>query len=165
MQRAVIFALGLVTLGSCSLVRRVSGKDGEGGKGWSESMAEAPTFELGRSVQVKAPPCSGSGFLKLDVEKDKPFYITTNASSSCAYVEIINGNGQAANTPASSSDVCAESGPKTIASKGQEGGTLISVGERYGCTGITVTVAVAAGAAPVSATSETVPADGPKPEN
>ncbi|MDX2092688.1 MAG: hypothetical protein SFX73_32785 [Kofleriaceae bacterium] len=165
MHRAVCFSLCLVTLGSCSLLRRATGKDGEDGKGWSQSMAEAPSYGLGRSVQVKAPPCSASGYLKIDVEKDKPFHVTTTpskAGSSCAYVEIVNGAGQ---TSGASADVCAESGPRTLESKGQEGGTLITVSERYGCAGITVSLAVAEGPAPAAAATEAAPADGPKPEN
>jgi hypothetical protein len=77
-----------------------------------------------------------------------------------------------ANTPGSSPEVCG--GTKTSDTKGQPGGTYIVVQEKYGCAGITVSLAIndgPAGAAPPAAKpAGTTPApapepEGPKPEN
>jgi hypothetical protein len=177
MQRAAVILGCLFTLSSCSILKpkdqTAGGGGGEGGggqvgKGWSDTFTEAPSFKLGTPVEAKTPPCNGNGFLKLEIEQDKPFHVVakspTSAANSCAYVEIVNGNAAAANTPGSSVEVCNET--KTIDSKGQPGGTYIVVQEKYGCAGITVSLALndgPAGAAPAAAPT-TSPATGPKPE-
>jgi hypothetical protein len=171
MHRALLIAGCLLAASGCSLIKKKTGSDGGGGggggKGWSEAFTEAPSYKLGTTAEVKAPPCSGSGFIKVDVEEDKVFHFTTNpsqAGSSCTYVQVLNGKSQTANTPKPSMDVCAETGPKTIESKGQPGGTWIEVQERYGCAGITVSIALADGPAPADAAEDVAPADGPTPE-
>jgi len=143
------------------------GGQSPGGKGWAETVADAPLYKLGQPIEAKAPPCSGNGFIKLEVEKDKPFYVTTKSSqmgNSCASIEILNGMSQAANTPGASADICPDA-PKTIQSKGQEGGTYIVVQERYGCAGITVSITTGEGTAPAGPAATPEPASGPTPEN
>lgn len=174
MKRA---ALIVVLLGGCSILNPKKPAGGGGGstaapagKGWSDIFADAPSFKLG-TVEVKAPPCSGNGFLKVEVDEGKPFHVTTtspSAGNSCTYVEIVNGNTQASGA---SADVCGET--KTLESKGQPGGTYVVVSEKYGCSGITVSLvmaegpAPAAGAAPAAggAPAPAPASDGPKPEN
>jgi hypothetical protein len=179
MQRAVFIIGSLFVLGCSVLNPKKGGSSGGGGsgsgdgptpqvgKGWAETLVEAPVVKLGQPVEVKAPPCSGNGFLELEIEQDKPFHFSTTSptgGNSCAYVEVVNGNGSSANTSMSSLEVCGET--KTIESKGQPGGTYIVVSEKYGCAGITVSLAIKdgpAGAAPAPTAAPT--ADGPKPEN
>ena len=174
MHRALLIAGCLVAASGCSFIKKKTGTDsgggggGAGGKGYSETYTEAPSYKLGSTAEVKGPPCSGGGYIKVDVEEGKVFHFTTTpsqAGTSCTYVQVLNGNSAAADTPSSSMDVCAETGPKTIESRGQPGGTWIEVQERYGCAGITVSIALADGPAPAEAAAEEAPADGPTPEN
>ena len=151
-----------------------TGPTAQVGKGWSEILVEAPTFKIGSPVEAQQPPCNASGYIKVEVDQDKPFHVVAKsppAGNSCAYVEVVNGNGSAANTSASSTEICGET--KTIDTKGQPGGTYIVVSEKYGCAGITVSLAIndgPAGAAPAPAPTGDAPApqpesEGPKPEN
>ena len=141
---------------------------GESSQSWSDSVATAPSFKVGQTVEVKAPPCNTNGYFKINVDQGKPFHITAKASekgSSCGYFEVQKGNGQSADLAAASSDVCAASGPKTLDAKGQEGGTLVQVTEKYGCAGILVTMEIKDGPAPAETGSGAPASDGPQPEN
>lgn len=123
-------------------------KEAAAGNGWSQSMAEAPTFDVPKTFEIKKPSCSHPGYTKLAVEEGKPFYLVAKASASCASIELMNANGGAADTAGNSIEVCAKNGPQTITSRGQAGGTYLGVAERYGCTGITVSLEAKAGDAP-----------------
>lgn len=133
-----------------------------GGKGFSELFTDAPLYKLGQPVEVKAPPCSGNGFFKIDVEEGKPFYITTKALAgpSCAALEVVNANAQASGT---SGDICTEE--KTLTSKGQPGGTYVIIQERYGCAGIAVSMTTGEGTGPAAAAAPAAKSEGPTPEN
>lgn len=153
MLRATITLSILVSsMTSCSTLKGLTGSGGKpAGKGWAESMAEAPKFDVPNVIEVKTPNCNASGYTRVAVDEGKPFHIVAKTSGSCAAVEILNGNGQAANTAGNSVEVCAQNGPITIASTGQAGGTYIGTAERYGCTGITVTLDAKLGEAQASA--------------
>lgn len=148
MLRAIL-SVSIISILStgCSALKGLTGSGGKpAGKGWADSMASAPNFDVPNVIEVKQPQCSTSGYTKLAVEEGKPFHIVAKASSSCAALEILNGNGQAANTASNSVEVCAQNGPITVASVGQPGGTYIGTAERYGCTGITLTLDTKSGA-------------------
>lgn len=165
MRRVSLFALCLLSLTSCSALKKATGHGGAGGQGWSESAATAPSYAIGETVNVKAPPCNVGGYFKIKVDPGKPFHITTKASqagSSCGYVEVETASGSSV----TSVDVCAESGPKTVDAQGQEGSTLVQVSEKYGCAGITITMAIEDGPAPANTGAGVAPTDdGPQPEN
>lgn len=143
LRKSLVISISFVA--GCSMLKGVGGSKGSD-TGWSATMAEAPSYELGKVVEIKKPVCSGSGYTKLDVDVGKPFHIVAKSSGACGAVEIMTGTGAAANTEGNSIEVCGEKGPMTIASVGQEGGTFIGTGERYGCTGITLTLDFKAGA-------------------
>ena len=103
------------------------------------SMADAPTYDVPKTVEIAKPSCNQDSYFKVNVPAGKAFTVDVKASAGCGGVAVLNQNGGSAGDN-TSVEACAESGPKSISGTGQEGATFISVKETGACGGNTITI-------------------------
>jgi len=153
MRTHTLVALALLSLAGCPKKGDGTTTATGGGKPVSGTMAEAPQQAFPSDVDVKAA-CNQAEYMTLAVAEGAPFTVDIKVSDGCAMVHVMKENGSTNDMP--NAEVCAESGPKQLASVGQAGKTFVSLNETGACKGITVSLSFKAGAA--AAAPEPTPA-------